>query len=339
MQHDVNFQDEAKRALLGLVDVKGLRYRAGDRTLRITISDPPNHNALTRAAMDSLYETLCRFRELPFDRLTLEFDTASGSVACAGLNLKDFEAAARQLRSGEDLLGTDSYFVRAVSALRRVSRIIPTSAFVDGHLVGAGVELALSCREVACVRSDSKILLPHLRIGVPYHTSGLCHMAGVVGWDVMSRAMVTDAIPVLLAQVLADRGRIESFSPAERIADAKIALDRMAAVFQGRAAQIGDAFFAVEDRTGKTRNIAEAHLIQIMSHLFFGDDMDALPLALQEIIDAPRVRASSGADSRLAESLAAHRKKPKRLNHHFSKAIDASEEPGDFDRILSTTPN
>jgi enoyl-CoA hydratase/carnithine racemase len=337
MQHDVNFQDEAKRALLGLVDVTGLRYRIGDRTLRVTLSDPPNHNALTRAAMDSLYATLRRFQALPFDRLTLAFDTASGSVACAGLNLKDFETSARALRPGDDLLGEESYFVRAASALRRLSRIIPTSAFVDGHLVGAGVELALSCREVVCARSDSKILLPHLRIGVPYHTSGLCHMAGVVGWDVMSRAMVTDAIPVLLSQVLAARARIEGLTPAERIADAKIALDRMAAVFHGRPAQIGDAFFAEEDRTGKTRSIAEAHLIQIMSQIFFGDDMDALPLALREIIDAPRVRASSRADSRLAESLAAHREKPKRLNHHFSKAIGAgcaSEEPGDADRLI-----
>jgi len=342
MQHDVNFQDEAKRAAFGLIDVTGLRYKTNDGILRVTISDPPNHNALTRAAMDSLYETLHRFHELPFDRLTVEFDTASRSVACAGLNLKDFEAAAWQLRPGEDLLGSDSYFVRAAVALRRLGRTIPTSAFVDGHLVGAGVELALSCREVACARSDSKILLPHLRIGVPYHTSGLCHMAGVIGWDVMSRAMVTDAIPVWLSDVLADRGRIERLSPGERIRDAKIALDRMAAVFHGRPARIGDAFFAVEDRTGRTRHIAEAHLVQIMSQTFFGGDIDELPLALQEIIDAPRVRASSRADSRLAESLEAHRKKPKRLNHHFSKAIGAgltSDEPRDCDAVMTASPN
>ncbi|WP_157096274.1 enoyl-CoA hydratase/isomerase family protein [Methylosinus sp. R-45379] len=339
MQHDVNFQQEAKRAMLGLGDVAGLRYKAGDGVLHVIVSDPPNHNALTKVATDSLYETLRRFHELPFDRLEIAFDTASGSVACAGLNLNDFEAAARRVSPGEDLLGEDNYFVRVTQLLRELGRSVPTMARVEGHLVGAGVELALSCREVVCARSDIKVLMPHLRIGVPYHTLGLCHMAGLIGWDVMSRAMVTDAIPVLLSEVLADRERIERFTLAERIADAKIAIDRMAAVFQGRPARIGDAFFTVEDRTGETRNIAEAHLLQILAHVAFVDEMDDLSTALHEIIDAPRVRASSCVGARLAESIAAHRQRPKRLNRHFSKAIGAGEEAGDDESVRVSMPN
>lgn len=337
MRHDTEFQQKARDAL-GLVDVPGLRYETVDETLRVTISDPSNHNALTKSAMDGLYETLRRFRALPFDRLEIDFDTASGSVACAGLNLEDFEAAARRLRPGEDLLGADNYFVRAAAALRGLGETVPTRAVVRGHLVGAGVELALSCGEIVCARADAKILLPHLRIGVPYHTAGLCHMAGVIGWDVMSRAMVTDAMPILLSDVLADRGKVESATPAERIADAKIALQRMAAVFHGRPARIGDAFFAVQDRTGRTRHIAEAHLMQILSHIAFAGEMDALPDALSEIIDAPRLRASSSAEGRLAESIAAHRQTPKRLNRHFSEAIGASlasDEPGGDEITLS----
>lgn len=329
-QHGMSPLDRPS-AVPGLLDVPGLHYRADERSLRVTVSDPPNRNALTRAALDSLYETVCRFHELPFDGLAIEFDTASTSVACAGLNLKEFEAAVRQLGPGEDMLASDNYLVRATSALRTLARTIPTAAFVDGHLVGAGVELALSCRDIVCARSDSKILLPHLRIGVPYHTAGLGHMASIMGWDVLSRAMVTDAIPVLLAQVLADRPKISRLSPGRRIHDAKIALDRMAAVFHGLPVRIGGETFTVEDRTGKTRHIAEAHMLQIMSHVFFGGDIANVPSALQEIINAPRIRASSCAENRVSESIAAHREMPKHLNHHFSKAIGAhrpTDDPG-----------
>lgn len=331
MRCEVTSRDGPGRAVPGLLDVHGLCYRADGTTLRVLVSDPPNRNALTHAALDSLYETVGRFHTLAFDRLAIEFDRTSGSVACAGLNLRDFEAAARQLRPGEDLLASDSYFVRATSALRMLGRTLPTAAFVDGHLVGAGIELALSCRDVACSRSNCKILLPHLRIGVPYHTAGLGHMASIIGWDVMSRAMVTDAIPVLLSQILADRAKIGRLSPGERIRDARIAIDRMAAVYHGLPVRIGDAFFSVEDRTGKTRHIAEAHVLQIMSHVFFGGDVADTPLALREIIDGPRVRASSCAENRLAESIAAHREEPKRLNRHFSNAIGGyrlSDDPG-----------
>jgi hypothetical protein len=307
----------------GLHDVPGLNYRANGRILRVTVADPPNRNALTRAALDSLYETVGRFGDLPFDRLIVEFDTRGNSVACAGLNLKDFEATVRQVGPGEDMLGSEHYLVRATAALRALGRNVPTEAIVDGHLVGAGVELALSCRDVVCLRPDAQILLPHLRIGVPYHTAGLVHMAGIIGWEVLSCAMVTDAIPVLLSQVLADRPKVDGLTAAGRIREAKVALGRMAAVFHGLPVQIGNDFFSVEDRTGKTRHIAEAHMIQIMSHVFFGADIADVPSALQEIIDAPRIRASSCAESRVTDSIAAHREKPKQLNRHFSKAIGA----------------
>lgn len=307
----------------GLQDVPGLSYRANGRTLRVLVTDPPNRNALTRAALDSLYETIGRFEELPFDRLSIEFDTRTVSVACAGLNLKDFEAAVRQMVPGEDMLGAEHYLVRATAALRALSRRVRTEAIVGGHLVGAGVELALSCRDVVCVRPDAKILLPHLRIGVPYHTAGLVHMAGIIGWDVLSRAMVTDAVPVRLSDIVSDRPKIGGLSAAGRIQQAKTAVSRMAAVFHGLPVQIGNDFFSVDDRTGKTRHIAEAHMIQIMSHVFFGADIADVPSALQEIIDAPRIRASSCAESRVTESIAAHRESPKQLNRHFSKAIGA----------------
>jgi len=322
-QHGMNPQGGPGHAVPDLLDVRGLYYRANGRTLRVTVADPPNRNALTHAALDSLYETVRRFHDLPFDRLAIEFDTSSTSIACAGLNLKEFEAGTRQVGPGEDMLASDHYLVRATSALRALARTVPTAAFVDGHLVGAGVELALSCRDVACARPDCKILLPHLRIGVPYHTAGLGHMASIIGWDVLSQAMVTDAMPVLLSQVLVDRPKIRRLSPAKRIHDARIALDRMAAVFHGLPVRIGSDSFTVEDRTGKTRHIAEAHMLQIMSHVFFGGDIADVPSALQEIIDAPRIRASSCIENRVSESIAAHREKPKQLNRHFSKAIGA----------------
>ena len=314
-------QDEAQRFPFELVAVAGLRYRQDRGTLRVMVSDPANRNALRRPALDSLCETCARFHELPFERLLVEFDTSSTSVACAGLNLKDFEEAARQVADGEDLLPPDHYFVRATRALRSLSKAVPTAALVSGHLVGAGVELALSCGEVTCARPESKLLLPHLRIGVPYHTSGLGLMASIMGWDVLSQAMVTDAIPVLVSRVLADRASIGRLSAGERIRDAKIALERLAAVYHGRPVKIGSTSFVVEDRTGKTQHIAEAHLLQIMTHVLFGGEIANVPPAVQELIDAPRIRASYCAENRVPASIAAHRRQPKELNRCFSKNI------------------
>ena len=308
----------------GVQRTTGLRYRREQRTLHAVISDPPHRNALRRAALDSLYEACGRFDQLDVDRLVIEFDTSDTSVACAGLNLEDFEAGARLVKEGEDLLPPSHYFVRATHALRDLSRSVPTTAVVSGHLVGAGVELALSCREVTCTTPDGKILLPHLRIGVPYHTAGLGVMASVMGWDVLSRAMVTDAIPVFVSRVLAERANIDRLSPGERSRDARLAIDRMAAVYLGRPVRIGDDTYVVEDRTGKTRHIAEAHMLQIMTHVLFGGDVASVPSAIQELIDRPRIRASSCAENRVSASIAAHRRQPKRLNRHFSATIDGA---------------
>lgn len=301
----------------------GLRYREEGRTLCVLISDPAHRNALRRAALDSIYETCTRFHELPFHGLLIEFDTRATSVACAGLNLDDFEESARQLAPGEDMLAPNHYFVRATHALRMLSKSVPTAAIVGGHLVGAGVELALSCSEVSCTRPDSKVLLPHLRIGVPYHTAGLCHMARIMGWEALSQAMVTDAIPMLFERVLGNRARVESLSTAERVEEAKIAIARMAAVYDGLPVRIGGVLYRVEDRTGKTRHIAESHMLQIMSHVLFGGDVGEVPRAMREVIDTPRIRASTCLENKVTNAIAAHRKRPKELNQHFSRSVGA----------------
>ena len=55
---------------------------------------------------------------------------------------------------------------------------LPTIAAVNGHAIGAGLDLACSC-DLRIVRHGSKIGLPAVRLGAAYHPDGLERILGV----------------------------------------------------------------------------------------------------------------------------------------------------------------
>ena len=176
-----------------LSDRNGLTCYENGSMLVLKFHDDNTRNALRRDALECLHQVCNNFDSWDFTELRIEL--GDGEVACSGLNLQELAEYEKQ-----DVIGPGSYFVEATVALRQLS--CKTSSYIGGHIVGAGVELALSCKEVIQGTGNIRVLLPHLRMGVPYYTPGLLFLASKIGWSKLSELIITDQIPYQLGDLL-----------------------------------------------------------------------------------------------------------------------------------------
>jgi enoyl-CoA hydratase/carnithine racemase len=103
---------------------------------------------------------------------------AGGRAFCGGYDLSGVNTGVR-----------DTELQSMLRTLRMVE--IPTVAVLDGHAVGAGLDLAASC-DLRVVRHGSRIGLPAVRIGVAYDAVSLRRMLAVV--PSLRRILLTGAV-------------------------------------------------------------------------------------------------------------------------------------------------
>lgn len=97
-------------------------------------------------------------------------------------NLAEIGHAAAALESGavaeEDFLA--SPFAALCALLDGATK--PVIAAIDGHCMGGGFEIALSCTMRIAASSTSAIGLPEIRIGIPPGVGGPQRLARLIGW-------------------------------------------------------------------------------------------------------------------------------------------------------------
>lgn len=145
----------------------------------ITINRPERKNSFDRAtayAMESAIDELDRDDELRVGVLT-----GAGGVFCAG---QDILAAAR----GE--LGKTER--RGGAGIMAHPPDTPVIAAVEGHAVGGGLELCLSCDLVVASRT-AKMGLPEAKRGFPAMGGGLFRLPKRIPYAVAMEAAVTGA--------------------------------------------------------------------------------------------------------------------------------------------------
>ena len=140
-----------------------------DHVARLTIDNPAKRNALDHEILDAFAATL------PEVEARCLLITASGPVFSAGYdigNLPREEFADR----AEALVAHP--FHAAIEALDAFA--FPSVAALNGHTIGGGLELALSC-DLRIAAGTAKLGMPPARLGLVYSHTGLRKFVDAIG--------------------------------------------------------------------------------------------------------------------------------------------------------------
>jgi enoyl-CoA hydratase/carnithine racemase len=136
---------------------------------RLTIDNPAKRNALDHDILDALAG------ELGAIEARCLLITATGPVFSAGYdigNLPRGELAA----AAESLVAHP--FQAAIEALDAYP--LPVVAALNGHAIGGGLELALSC-DLRIASADAKLAMPPAKLGLVYSHTGLRRFIDTIG--------------------------------------------------------------------------------------------------------------------------------------------------------------
>jgi enoyl-CoA hydratase/carnithine racemase len=144
-----------------------------EAVVRIRLSNPERRNALDHEILDALAETLPRLDQGIETRCVLI--TGAPPVFSAGYDIASFPAETFA-RDAEALVAHP--FHRALEAL--ASHPWPTIAAINGHCLGGGLELAITCDLRVCA-SGAKLGMPPAKLGLVYGHTGLRKFLDTVG--------------------------------------------------------------------------------------------------------------------------------------------------------------
>ncbi|MFG1710868.1 enoyl-CoA hydratase/isomerase family protein [Nonomuraea sp. M3C6] len=137
-----------------------LLVTADGPVLRVVFNRPGQHNALTWAMWDGLYDACERADADPAIKL-LVLSGAGGRAFVAGTDISQFST----FTDGDDGIAYERKVQRIIDRLERVK--VPTVAVVEGYCVGGGLVVAAAC--------DLRLAVPGARFGAPIaRTLGNC---------------------------------------------------------------------------------------------------------------------------------------------------------------------
>ena len=147
--------------------------RPAEAVARLTIANPDKRNALDHDILDALAETMPALDDGLETRCVIL--TGTGSVFSAGYDIGDIpeEVFAEQ---AERLVAHP--FHRAIEAVE--SFPFPTGAALNGHALGGGLELALSC-DLRIATAGAKLGMPPAKLGLIYSHTGLMKFIDAIG--------------------------------------------------------------------------------------------------------------------------------------------------------------
>jgi len=136
---------------------------------RLTISNPERRGALDHELLDALAE---HARTLDARCLVIR---GSGSVFSAGYDIGNLEEAEFE-ESAERLVAHP--FHDAIEAIEAYE--YPVVAEINGHAIGGGLELALTC-DIRIASSAARFAMPPAKLGLIYSHTGLRKFLDVCG--------------------------------------------------------------------------------------------------------------------------------------------------------------
>jgi enoyl-CoA hydratase/carnithine racemase len=144
-----------------------------EAVVRIRISNPERRNALDHEILDALAETLPRLDREIETRCVLI--TGAPPVFSAGYDIASFPSETFE-RDAEALVAHP--FHAAMEAIAK--HPWPTVAAINGHCLGGGLELAITCDLRICAEG-AKLGMPPAKLGLVYSHTGLRKFLDTVG--------------------------------------------------------------------------------------------------------------------------------------------------------------
>jgi enoyl-CoA hydratase/carnithine racemase len=190
-----------------------------DHVARLTIDNAAKRNALDHAILNAFATTL------PQIEARCLLVTATGPVFSAGYDIGNLPRAEFAGRA-EALVAHP--FHEAIEALDAYA--FPTVAALNGHAIGGGLELAVSC-DLRVAAETAKMGMPPARLGLVYSHTGLRKFIDAIGvprtrelfftardidartalqWGLVNEVVAPDAIA---AKAVAYAARIASLAP------------------------------------------------------------------------------------------------------------------------------
>jgi enoyl-CoA hydratase/carnithine racemase len=144
-----------------------------DAVVRLRIANPDRRNALDHEILDALAETVPRLDRGIETRCLLI--TGAPPVFSAGYDIASIPSETFE-RDAEALVAHP--FQAAIEAL--ASYPWPTVAAINGHCIGGGLELAVTCDMRVCA-SGAMLGMPPVKLGLVYSHTGLRRFIDTVG--------------------------------------------------------------------------------------------------------------------------------------------------------------
>jgi enoyl-CoA hydratase/carnithine racemase len=162
------------------LDASGLRLDIDDEVATVTLSRPERRNAMTPATWHGLAAI---GGSLP-DRVRVVVIRGAGPSFCSGIDLRMFSAEGIP---GEQPVpsGTDSGFEQWIAGCQegftwlRDPAIISVAA-VQGHAIGAGLQLALAC-DLRVLADDASLCVKESALGLVPDLTGTKPLVDIVG--------------------------------------------------------------------------------------------------------------------------------------------------------------
>ncbi|HET6998696.1 MAG TPA: enoyl-CoA hydratase-related protein [Solirubrobacterales bacterium] len=147
--------------------------RPAEAVARVTISNPERRNALDHEILDALAEALPRLDRGIETRCVLI--TGAPPVFSAGYDIAGIPEETFE-RDAEALVAHP--FHAAMEAIAKFPW--PTVAAINGHCLGGGLELAITCDLRICA-SGAKLGMPPAKLGLIYGHTGLRRFLDTIG--------------------------------------------------------------------------------------------------------------------------------------------------------------
>jgi enoyl-CoA hydratase/carnithine racemase len=153
-----------------LADGKLLLDWPAEQVARLTIANPAKRNALDHPILDAIAQTL------PGLDARCLIVTGSERMFSAGYDIGDMPEGKQFSEEAEKLVAHP--FAAAIEALEAYP--YPVVAALNGHAIGGGLEVAVSC-DLRVASRGIKVGMPPAKLGLIYSHTGLAKFIEVVG--------------------------------------------------------------------------------------------------------------------------------------------------------------